>query len=169
MSNDFNDYDNNDEENEHPAARRQRESAEKRESEELKAKLAEYERKDLVRDAGLELNDKQVKALWAAHDGESTPDALKATAASLGFAKDASTEVSAEEIAAHERVASAATPVAPPPAASSALEAALNQVRNAPLSQLQPGSELYQRTLAAIQQAGLNLGQLDHDGSFSPA
>lgn len=165
MSTDYDDIDEN--EPEHPAQRRIRESAEKREADELRAKLAEYERKDVVRSAGLELNDKQLKALWAAHDGENTPEALKATAASLGFAPDPSTEVSAEEIAAHERVASAATPLAPPPVASSALEAALNQVRNAPLSQLQPGGELYQRTLAAIQQAGLNIGQLDHDGSFT--
>lgn len=162
MSND-NDYDNNDEENEHPAARRQRESAEKRESEELKARLVEYERKDLVRDAGLELNDKQLKALWAAHDGESTPDALKATAASLGFAKEDTSQIPAEEVAAHQRVASASTPLAPPPPAMSKLVALHQQAQQVGVNQL---SELYPQVLAAIQEAGGEFVNLDHSGRF---
>lgn len=43
--------------------------------------------------AGLaSLTDKQVKALSAAHDGEFTPEALKATAEELGFGQKASGE-----------------------------------------------------------------------------
>jgi hypothetical protein len=167
MSDNF-DYDDDQNEQEHPAERRIREKAEKREADELRAKLAEYERKDAVRHAGLDLNDKQLKALWAAHDGDPTPDALKSTAAALGFAKEETPAVSAEEIAAHERVAQAASPATPPPVPASALDAVLQQVRNAPVSQLSPGGELYQRTLAAIQQAGLQMGQLDHDGQLYP-
>ena len=43
-------------------------------------------REDLAfRDAGLSLNDLQRKALLATHDGELKPEALKATAETLGF------------------------------------------------------------------------------------
>ena len=58
---------------------------------ETKAKESEERASQLERElafhkAGLaHLSDKQVKALSAAHDGEFTPDALKATATELGF------------------------------------------------------------------------------------
>lgn len=50
--------------------------------------LAQTQRELALWKAGLgDLSDKQVKALAAAHDGEFTPEALKATATELGFAK----------------------------------------------------------------------------------
>lgn len=58
---------------------------------ETRAKVAEEEAAQLRRElaftkAGLDgLSDKQVKALVAAHDGDMTADALKATADELGF------------------------------------------------------------------------------------
>lgn len=54
-------------------------------------RAAQLERELAFHKAGLaDLTDKQVKALSAAHDGEFTPDALKATAEELGFARTAS-------------------------------------------------------------------------------
>jgi hypothetical protein len=40
-----------------------------------------------IRDAGLDLNERQLKALLASHEGESTPDLLRKTAEELGFAE----------------------------------------------------------------------------------
>jgi hypothetical protein len=40
-----------------------------------------------IRDAGLELNERQLKALLASHEGESSPDLLRKTAEELGFAE----------------------------------------------------------------------------------
>lgn len=52
----------------------------------LTARLAEMERQVALTQAGLvSLNDKQTKALLAAHEGEFTKDALRTTAADLGF------------------------------------------------------------------------------------
>lgn len=63
--------------------------------------------------AGLgDLNDLQQKALIASHEGDLTPEALKATAATLGFTaetKEEAPQVSAEEQAAHARVATVTT------------------------------------------------------------
>lgn len=72
-------------------------------------KLAEYERKDTVRAAGLNhLTERQMKALLAAHDGEFTSDALKTTAVELGFAEpDPDDQAREEEMAAQQRMAQA--------------------------------------------------------------
>lgn len=86
-----------------------------KEAEELRTKLSEFERRDAIRAAGLELNDRQVRALLASHDGELTAEDLRATAVDLGFAQD-ETEVPEEEQAAHERVAAAAKGGKPPQA-----------------------------------------------------
>lgn len=59
------------------------------------AKKLQEERDALVREnallkAGLSgLSEKQTKALLATHDGDMTPDAIKATAQELGFTTDA--------------------------------------------------------------------------------
>lgn len=54
--------------------------------EQAEHRAVELERKLALSEAGLSgLNDKQVKALLAAHEGDVTGDALKATATELGF------------------------------------------------------------------------------------
>lgn len=59
--------------------------------EEAEAKAADLERKFALSEAGLSgLNDKQVRALLSAHDGDIVADALKATASELGFVAAAS-------------------------------------------------------------------------------
>jgi hypothetical protein len=56
---------------------------------ELEQQLADAQRELAFQKAGLgDLSDLQVKALGAAHEGDVTPDALKATAKALGFVKD---------------------------------------------------------------------------------
>jgi hypothetical protein len=49
--------------------------------------LAAAQQRIAVLETGLKLSPKQVKGLFAAHEGEITPDALKATAIELGFAE----------------------------------------------------------------------------------
>lgn len=79
-------------------------------------------------------------------------------------------QIPQEEIDAHQRVASAATPLAPHPSAYSALDAVRHAAASAPHSALHPGSPLYQQTLEAIRKAGVNVstGSLDHSGHFDP-
>lgn len=86
---------------------------------ELESKIAEYEQKDAVRTAGLDkLNERQMKALIAAHDGEFNSDALKATAIELGFAEpDPADQERENEMAAQQRIATATTGAKPPAAA----------------------------------------------------
>jgi hypothetical protein len=55
-----------------------------------------------------DLSEKQLKALDAAHDGESTPEALRKTAEELGFAEPIP-ETSTEEQQAHQQVQQAAS------------------------------------------------------------
>jgi hypothetical protein len=49
--------------------------------------LAAAQQEIAVLKTGLKLSPKQVKGLFAAHEGDITPDALKATAIELGFAE----------------------------------------------------------------------------------
>lgn len=78
-------------------------------ADELETELGDYKRKDAITGAGLKLNDRQVKALLAAHDGEVTAEGLKATAIELGFAqKSQEDEELEEDLAAQERIAAAA-------------------------------------------------------------
>lgn len=63
-------------------------------------KYAQLERELAFTKAGLDhLSDKQVKALTAAHEGEITAEALKATATELGFPSKAATGQSTPEAA----------------------------------------------------------------------
>lgn len=55
-------------------------------AEQAEARVAEMERKFALAEAGLSgLSDKQVKALLSTHEGDISGEALKATAAELGF------------------------------------------------------------------------------------
>lgn len=107
-----------DEENESPAIRQMRQRIKElekqvKEGDATKASLAAAEQRLAVYEADLKLSAKQVKALFASHDGDDfSPEALKATAVELGFAK-AEEPVSDEEREAQERVAAASTGAQP--------------------------------------------------------
>lgn len=110
MSNyEHDDYDDNDEQQRpqgpSPAELRILRKKEK-EYDSLAARLAEMERREAIRGAGLTLNPRQEKALLAAHEGDINADGLKATAAELGFIAAASQEpdTPADEQAAHQRM-----------------------------------------------------------------
>ena len=77
-----------------------------KEAEDLRNRIADMERREAIRGAGLSLNPRQEKALLASHDGEINADSLKATAAELGFIAAASQEPDTplEEQAAHQRL-----------------------------------------------------------------
>ena len=139
-------------ENEHPAERRIRE---KRELEELRARNAELEAQLA---ASNEDADDEYQRIYGAPEQPYEQQYQEHY------------EIPADEIAAHQRVASAATPLAPPPTAASELQALRYQALHAPASQLHPSSELYARTLDAIRKAGLEVvsGELVHDGTFAP-
>lgn len=64
--------------------------------------LAAAQNEIAVLKTGLSLSPKQVKALFAAHEGEITSEALKATAVDLGFAEAEEEEEPAEERATRE-------------------------------------------------------------------
>lgn len=106
-----NDNEENEEEGENgessPIPRKYVRDLEKR-NKESEAKLQEFERRESLRAAGLgDLNDKQMKALVASHEGEQTPEAWRTTATELGFVT-AEPETPTEVQQAHERVAGAA-------------------------------------------------------------
>lgn len=64
----------------------------------------------LLRTPGLgDLSDKQMKALFATHEGDLTPDSIRATAQDLGFVAPPAPEVPDEEVAAHQRIAAASS------------------------------------------------------------
>lgn len=77
--------DETDDEGQAPARKNWRKELEARASE-AEGRAADLERKLALSEAGLsKLSDKQVKALLAAHEGDVTGEALKATATELGF------------------------------------------------------------------------------------
>lgn len=83
---------------------------EARRAAELDAKIATYERRDSLRDSGLDsLNDRQRKALEATHEGAWTPEAIRTTAVELGFAEPLPPDVPAADVAAANRMAAAST------------------------------------------------------------
>lgn len=57
--------------------------AEAARTKELEQQIADLQRRNVARDAGVSLTDKQWLALQAAHDGEWTPDSVKQTAAEI--------------------------------------------------------------------------------------
>lgn len=95
--------------------RRQLKAANKKAAQvdELNAKVTQLEQGNVVRSADLKtpdgkaLSDKQVSALLKVHDGELTPEALRATAVDLGFAAPPEPAVPPEELDTHQRVAEA--------------------------------------------------------------
>lgn len=65
---------------------------------------------------GLNLKPAQIKALWSVHEGEMTPDALKATASDLGFVEleEEESETDAEARSAAQQVQRATAGATPP-------------------------------------------------------
>lgn len=78
-----------------------------KEKAELSDQLVKTQKTQAIKDAELTLNDVQLAALEASHQGEWTADALKATAENLGWVKEESAPVvNAQEAASLERAAS---------------------------------------------------------------
>jgi len=122
---------------------------------EERAKAAETraeaaERKVALSDAGLSgLNEKQVKALLSAHDGDISGEALKATASELGFGGGTS-EVASGEPAVQEHADELAdlanfsgSPVQPVVPSSEAREQVRQQAANFKGSQSEDEAFLY--------------------------
>jgi hypothetical protein len=92
----------------------------------VEAQLQQYEQEKQLREAGLELSDRQRKALLAAHEGDQTPDALKVTATELGFYTPPP-EVQPEVQQGHETVAAASNGAQPAPSSTATDEYAAAQ------------------------------------------
>lgn len=86
------------------------------------AEVGRLQREVAVLKAGLSLKPSQLKALWSVHEGELTPEALKATASDLGFV-EAEEEETAEDTQAREAAQQVqrATAGATPPGKSALL------------------------------------------------
>lgn len=141
-----------------------------RKAQEAEAKYQEMERKLALRDAGLSLSEKQIKAFVAAHEGEWSPEAVKATAEALGFSGAPKVEVPAAEVAAHQRMQEASAGAITPPAAPAASALKLQEIRDRLYSgDLGLAAGITESDVKrAIQEAGLQFGQIPHDGTFTP-
>ena len=128
-------YEDESEETESPAIRNMRKrikelEAEAKKANEAEARAAAAERRLAVTEAGIKLNPTQMKALASVHEGEWTPDALKATAADLGYIAPPEPEVPAEELEALNRVAEAANGGGMSASKAAEYEAAVAQAKN---------------------------------------
>lgn len=88
-----------------------------KENAQLQARLADLERGQVFAEAGLTLTPKQRAALLAAHDGDPTPEAYRATAVELGFAQaetDEGQQQRDEALAGVAKVSAATTGANPP-------------------------------------------------------
>lgn len=80
---------------------------------ELERKLADYERRDAFRDAGIDLNDPRNKYFVKGYEGELSAEAIKAKAIEDGFLADVEQQERTNELQAHQR-ADRATSGEPP-------------------------------------------------------
>lgn len=108
----------------------------------LEAQLKSYERRDALREAGLNLNDTQRKLLERGYEGEWTPDGVRQFAIEAGWAQPAEPDVPEQEVQAIQRMASAAV---------GAGEAAPNEDFFAKLE----GAQTEQEAMAIIEAQGL--------------
>ena len=121
----------NEDPDESPVIRELRAKAKR--TDDAESKVSDLERRLAVAEAGLtSLNPRQRTALLAAHEGDLDPDAVRATAAELGFiqAPEPSAQTPPDERAAHERVAAAgagAEPAGARPNTAAELAAAKTQ------------------------------------------
>jgi len=82
----------------------------------LAAEVTALKQQMAVRDAGLDLNDTQRKALLSVHSGDLTPDQLKQTAQNLGFVQAPPPPVPVPDdpsLAVHAQIAADAAGAAP--------------------------------------------------------
>jgi hypothetical protein len=77
--------------------------------EQAEPELTKLQRENLLlRTPGLnDLTPTKMKALFSTHEGEFTPEALRATAEDLGFVQPPPPEVPDQEVQAHQRIAQA--------------------------------------------------------------
>jgi hypothetical protein len=90
---------------------------------ELERKVAEFERRDAFRDAGIDLSDKRNQYFVKGYDGELSAEAIKAKAIEDGFLTDGEQQQRDSELQAHQR-ADQATAGEPPVATDYAAEIA---------------------------------------------
>lgn len=77
-------------------------------ADEAESRAQAAERRLALNEAGIELDPLQRKAIEAVHDGEWTPENLRTTAEKLRFVEpQAKPDVSADEMAIHDRIAGA--------------------------------------------------------------
>lgn len=81
----------------------------------LEQKVADYERREAFRDAGIDLNDSRNKYFVKGYDGDLTPDAIKAKAVEDGFLEDSEQVEKTGELEAHQRADRATSGEAPAP------------------------------------------------------
>ncbi len=91
---------------------------------EAEPELTRLQRENLLlRTPGLDkLSDKQMKALFSTHEGEMTPDSLRASAQDLGFVAPPPPEVPDSEMAAQQRLINASAGASPAPGNQDALD-----------------------------------------------
>lgn len=75
---------------------------------ELETQLAEYQRKDAFRDAGIDPTDPQQKYFMRGYDGELTPEAIRTEAIQAGYLTDPEAQQKGQELAGHDRMDAAA-------------------------------------------------------------
>jgi hypothetical protein len=120
MPDDYDDLDDDDEGGQNPPVpadyRIMRKKA--RQLDEITPRMEKLERENLVlRTPGLNgLDERKIKALFAAHDGAIDPDGLRATAEALGFVQPAAPVVGQDEQDALERMQDASAGTNQPPA-----------------------------------------------------
>ncbi len=119
----------------HPAELRKLRKAEK-EREELKAQLAEFQRRETFARAGIPLDDPAAKYFIKGYDGELTPEAIKAAAVEAKVISG--DQPTAAEIAGHTNAAAAAAG-ADPVGLGPNLEAQLAELRN---KRFAPGDDM---------------------------
>lgn len=94
--------------------------AKAKDNDELRAENARLKQDGIIRDAGLTLNDRQRLALQATHEGSWTPDAIKTTAADLGFFTPPAPAPDDPSVALQDQISAAAAGTDAPPASRDA-------------------------------------------------
>lgn len=101
------------------------------EAETLREQVTRLQREGVIRDAGITLNEHQRTALAAVHGGDWNPDAIKQTAANLGFIAAQTSPPDDPSLAQHEQIAAASAGTDAPTASRDAeIDAQIAAARN---------------------------------------